>query len=104
VAGIQPWEFDDLTMGDIFLAIEAHHEREKNTLISRVNAVIRGLSQLGKNPTDPYKGLIEKDHKSLSSTESKHIAAVFKGAEARKTDVKAIFKKAKEAWLWRDEE
>lgn len=90
-------------MGDIFLTIEAHHEREKNTLISRINAVLRGLSQLGKNPSDPYKGLIERDHKSLGPKESKHIAAVFKGAESKKADVKEIFKKAKEAWLWRDE-
>jgi len=91
-------------MGDIFLAIEAHHEREKNTLISRVNAVLRGLSQLGKNPTDPYKGLIERGHGEISAKESKHLAAVFKGAETKTASVKDIFKKAKENWFYRDEE
>jgi len=95
--------FDDLTMDEIFLAVEAYNERENNTLISRINAVLRGLSQLNKNPSDPYKGLITREHKDLSPKESKHIAAVFKGAEAKTVSVKEVFRKAKEAWLWRDE-
>lgn len=76
VAGISPVDFYSLTIGEISIAIEAYHERERQSLVSRVSAVIRGLSTLGKKKTDPFQGLGVKGKQTLG------LGALKRGAKA----------------------
>lgn len=52
-AGLTPLQVDELTLGEVIIVIEGYHERERLSLVSRINAVLRALSQKG----DPFKGL-----------------------------------------------
>lgn len=79
-AGVGVEEFYRLTVGEIVVAIDGHQEREKQTLISRVNSVLRGLSTLGKKKSDPYHGL---------------------GVGGKREATQADFRRANDQWLWR---
>lgn len=52
-AGISPLEFYAMTVGEVLVVIEGHHERERQNLISRISAILRAFQKKG----DPYKGL-----------------------------------------------
>jgi hypothetical protein len=60
IAGVGVEEFYRLTLGEINHAINAYQERERQSLISRVSAVLRGLgaafAKKGRK-FDAYEGL-----------------------------------------------
>ena len=76
-AGINPAEFYDLTIGEITVAIEGYHERERQSTIGRITAILRGLSKKG----NPYQGLTKVREEANAST----------------------IGKAADAWLWRED-
>jgi len=62
-AGITPDVFWCLTLGEVVIGIEGYHERERQSLIGRVNAILRALQKKG----DPYKGLgVNRGRKQMS--------------------------------------
>lgn len=110
-AGISPLEFYEMTLGEVLIAIEGHHERERKNLISRVNAVLRGLSQLGKKSTDPFKGLLtpeERNGNGGSGQFEKMAKRVFKPAEGNTLEqtnsAKELLKQARQNSFWAPEE
>jgi len=69
MAGIGVEEFYRLTIGEVQIAIDAYHERERQTLISRISAVLRGVGPIfakkGKR-VDPYSGLGVSTHQATT--------------------------------------
>ena len=64
-AGLTPREIEQLTLGEVFIAIEGYAMREKDSLIGRVNAICRGLSTLSKD-AKPFEGLVDSAKKKVS--------------------------------------
>lgn len=96
-----PDAFDDLTLDEIYIAIAGYQERERKSLISRVSAVMRGLSAgFGKKHTDPFKGLLKPDEISQSPKNERHLKAVFGGGIDNGRGLADTLKAAKERWLW----
>lgn len=75
-AGVTPAEFYRLTLGEIFVAIEGYHERERQSLISRINSMMRALPPMfGKKGGDPYKGLGVKTSEAATPGSLRQAAA-----------------------------
>lgn len=53
MAGVNPLVFDEMTVGEVVLMIEAHEERERQNLISRISAILRAFAKHG----EAFKGL-----------------------------------------------
>lgn len=86
VAGIGVEEFYRLTPDEVGIAIDAYQERERQNLINRISAVIRGIGPVFAkkgSASNPYKGLGVKESKPLSL---------------------GGLKRSAEAWLFRDDD
>lgn len=106
-AGITPHAFYDLTLDEIMVAIEGYHERERQSLISRVNAVLRGLgAAFSKTRTDPYKGLHKETEQKTDPAQFAHATrGIFKAAPGvmPENPVAKRFREAREAAFWGEE-
>lgn len=102
-----------MTVGQIVTAMAAYHERENQTLISRVSAVVRGLSTLGSRKggrkADPFKGLLKRETKAQGGRPGQDMVSAFKGAAKQQAgkakqgavdQLRAARKTAKTLWFW----
>lgn len=95
VAGISPVDFWELTVGEILITLEAYNERERQSLINRISAILRSFSKRG----DPYKGII----KPAEGGGSQAAAALLRKVSVKADPTAKPIDKATLAWIWSEE-
>lgn len=62
-AGVHPWRFAEMTLGEVFTVLEGERKRQRNELVGRIVACARALGQAfgGRRALDGIEGVDDSD-------------------------------------------
>ena len=99
VAGVDPLRFDAMTVGEVLVCIEAYHERERQTLISRISSILRAFAKNGQ----AFKGLIDRGPSTREQVSAfANTIGKAKGSEGKKPMQTRSIKELARRWFWQD--